>query len=93
MSNVYAFQPRRVDPPHFVGEDLGEVAEKVGSFVPGEQCDGCGNSSYQIRVSDTASSGYVAVCAVDPDEIEFKHPEPCGSEYRIAYWGEDEVVF
>lgn len=89
--SVRAFQPRSIDPPHFVAEDLNELQEKVGEFVNGEQCDGCGNSVYEIREGKYGQ--YEAVCAVEDPEGEFAHPAPCGHAYRITIWDEGEVVF
>jgi hypothetical protein len=94
--SVRAFQPRKIDPPHFVAEDIDALEELEGSFVGGEQCDGCGNHSYQVRVRmiQPGVRQFEAVCAVDPDESpEFRHPEPCGTAYPITIWDEDEVVF
>jgi hypothetical protein len=95
--SVRAFQPRSIDPPHFVAEDLDELAEKVGEYVSAEQCDGCGNSCYQIRVRmiQPGVRQFEAVCAVDPDTVggEFTHTDPCGDAYRITIWDEEQVVF
>ena len=95
--SVRAFQPRSIDPPQFVAENIDDLADLVGSFVGAEQCDGCGNHTYQIRQQGpTVAYGqtYVAVCAVDPhDDPEFHHPAPCGTAYPIKLWDEDLVVF
>ena len=101
MSTVRAFQPRKIDPPHFVAECYDDLDDMVGDFVGAEQCDGCGNHSYEIRrrltYPETSERGrytYVAVCALDPDEPEeFRHPEPCGTSYPIGVYDEDLVVF
>ena len=92
---VRAFQPRKIDPPQFVAETYDELQELEGSFVGAEQCDGCGNSSYQVRVRMIApgTRQYEAVCAVDPDDAdEFRHGDPCGSAYPIRIYDEEEVV-
>jgi hypothetical protein len=94
--SVRAFQPRKIDPPHFVAEDLDELVEKEGEYVGAEQCDGCGNSTYLIRVRiiQPGVRQFEAVCAVDPDDDpEFAHPAPCGTAYQIKLWDEDLVVF
>jgi len=94
--SVRAFQPRKSDPPHFVAEDLDELEAREGELIGGEQCDGCGNHSYQIRVRmiQPGVRQYEAVCAVDPDESsEFTHTDPCGTAYRITIWDDDLVVF
>lgn len=92
--NVRAFQPRKIDPPHFVAEDDEALREIVGSFIGGEQCDGCGNHSYRVEENKGGNIWFVAVCAVDPDEDhEFVHPEPCGTQWPIQIWDEDEVTF
>jgi hypothetical protein len=94
--SVRAFQPRSIDPPHFVAEDYESLKELEGSFVGAEQCDGCGNHTYRIgyRLIQPGVRQYEAVCATDPDEDpEFRHPEPCGTAYRITIWDDDLVVF
>jgi len=96
MSKVRAFQPRKIDPPHFVAEDITDLEDKEGEYIGAEQCDGCGNSCYQIhvRMIQPGVRQYEAVCAVDPDDDpEFRHPDPCGTAYRITIWDENEVVF
>lgn len=96
MNTVRAFQPRSIEPPHFVAETYDDLQEMEGDFIGGEQCDGCGNHSYQIRVRLIApgTRQYEAVCATDPDESdEFKHPEPCGHAWPIKLWDEDLVTF
>lgn len=96
MSSVRAFQPRKFDPPQFVAEDYDELQGKEGEFIAGEQCDGCGNASYQIRVRmiQAGVRQYEAVCAVDPDDDpEFAHTAPCGTAYPIKIWDEDLVAF
>lgn len=91
MSSVRAFQPRKIDPPHFVAENVDDLEDMLGGFVGAEQCDGCGNSTYLI---ETDGPKYIARCAVDPtDSEEFRHPAPCGTAYRIGIWDEDQVVF
>jgi hypothetical protein len=90
---VRAFQPRKIDPPQFVAETIDELAERVGEYIGGGPCDGCGNYSYQIR-ADARLGRYVAVCAADPDEDpEVRHPDPCGTAYPIQVWDEDLVAF
>lgn len=96
MGKVRAFQPRKIDPPHFVCMEYEELKDMAGQFIGGEQCDGCGNSSYQIRFRIIApgTRQYFAKCAVDPtDDPEFRHTDPCGNEYSISIYDEDEVVF
>lgn len=96
MNSVRAFQPRQIDPPHFVAEDLEELEEKEGEWLGAEQCDGCGNSTYQIRVRmiQPGVRQFEAVCAADPDDDpEFRHSDPCGTAYKISIWDEDLVVF
>lgn len=95
-ASVRAFQPRKIDPPQFVAEDYESLQEMEGDFISAEQCDGCGNSSYQIRVRmiQPGVKQYEAVCAVDPDDDpEFAHTAPCGTAYRIKIWDEDLVCF
>lgn len=95
-ASVRAFQPRKIDPPHFVAEDLQELEEKLGEFIGAEQCDGCGNSTYLItsRLIQPGVRQFEAVCMADPDEDpEFRHPDPCGTHYPIKIWDEDLVVF
>lgn len=98
MASVRAFQPRRVDPPHFVAETLDELAERVGELIPGEQCDYCGNSCYRIeRVGHGSPEpiyGFTARCVTDPDQdfIEGQFTG-CGRGFPIGIWDEDEVVF
>jgi len=94
--SVRAFQPRKIDPPHFVAETYDDLKAMEGDFIGGEQCDGCGNHSYQVRarVLNPGTLQYEAVCAIDPDESdEFRHPDPCGTAYPIRIWDEDDVVF
>ena len=94
--SVRAFQPRSIDPPQFVAETLDDLVELEGTFIGGEQCDGCGNHSYEVQVKMIApgTRQFVAVCKTDPDESEeFRHPEPCGAVYRITIWDEDLVQF
>jgi hypothetical protein len=94
--SVRAFQPRRSDPPHFVAETGEDLAAMEGDYIGGEQCDGCGNHSYQVRVRmiQPGVRQYEAVCAADPGEdAEFRHPEPCGTAYRITIWDDDLVTF
>lgn len=96
MNSVRAFQPRKIDPPHFVAETGEDLIGMEGGWIGAEQCDGCGNSSYRIQVRMIApgTRQFEAVCAVDPtDPDEFKHPEPCGAVYPIRIWDEDLVVF
>ena len=89
--SVRAFQPRKVDPPQFVAEDEIALDQLVGGFIPGEQCDGCGNSSYRV---EGAHGSWWAVCAVDPsDDPEFQHTAPCGARYAIGVWEDDLVTF
>lgn len=93
---VLAFRPRSIDPPHFVAETRDELVDKVGEYIGGEQCDGCGNSTYLIVQDNHYSDDrhIYARCAVDPsDSDEFKHPEPCGRKIAITLWNEDDVVF
>lgn len=90
---VYAFQPRKIDPPHFVAESADDLYHLLGSFVGGEQCDGCGNHSYVI-MRDAASPIYWARCAADPDESdEYRHPAPCGHFYQLSVYDAQDVVF
>ena len=92
MASVYAFHPRQCDYPHFVGEDIEDINNLIGGFIGGEQCDGCGCSTY--RVARRVDGEFVAICANDPDaDAEFAHPEPCGTQYRIKRYDEDEVTF
>ncbi len=96
--SVRAFQPRSVDPPHFVAEDEEALAELVGDFIGGEQCDFCGNHSYRIERVGHGSPrpiyGFTARCAADPDEDpEFRHPAPCGRGWPIFIADEDLVTF
>lgn len=98
MDTVYAFHPRRSEPPYFVAEDADELRDRVGDFVPGPQCDGCGNSSYRVVTAGHGSPepirGYSAQCAVDPtDDPEFTHPDPCGTVYTVGVHRAEEVVF
>jgi len=89
--HVYAFRPRSRDYPHFVAEDVEDVHNKLGEYIGGEQCDGCGNHSYRV---ETAHGAFYAVCAVDPDEDhEFVHLDPCGARYPIQIYTADEVTF
>lgn len=95
---VRAFQPRKHDPPQFVAEDLDALEEMVGEYVSGEQCDGCGNSNYQVRARtltpDCEHHTFVCVCTNNPlDGEEYQHPEPCGTSYPIGMWEEDLVCF
>lgn len=95
---VQAFQPRKIDPPHFVAETFEELADKVGEYIGGEQCDYCGNHSYRITAVGHGSPrpirGYSAICATDPDEDEEqRHPEPCGKGWPIFSASEDDVCF
>lgn len=102
MAPVRAFQPRKIDPPHFVAENLDELAERVGDLISGEQCDNCGNSCYRIeRVGHGSPEpiyGFSARCVTDPDlgpgpdndEGQFTG---CGRGYPISVWDEEEVVF
>ena len=46
---VLCFQPRSVDPPHFIAENEEQLYERRGEIVGGEQCDSCGNSAYRIK--------------------------------------------
>lgn len=94
--SVRAFQPRKIDPPHFVAEDLDELEGREGEFLGAEQCDGCGNSTYEIRVRmiQPGVRQFEAVCAVDPtDADEFRHSDPCGTAYPIRIWDDELVVF
>lgn len=92
MASVYAFQPRKFDPPHFVAETLDDALDLTESFIGGEQCDGCGNHTYEVQL--LTSGRLVAVCKTDPDESEeFRHPEPCGHQWPITLWEEDLVAF
>jgi hypothetical protein len=95
MSSVRAFQPRKIEPPQFVAEGEAELEELEGSFIGGEQCDGCGNSTYRITCDRSRTfPRWYATCAIDPDgSTEFRHPKPCGNIYRIELWDEEEVVF
>jgi hypothetical protein len=90
MPNVYAFHPRKVDPPQFVAEDVEYLDSMVGGFISGEQCDGCGNSSYRV---ETAHGKYSAVCEVPLYSHEFQHPAPCGCRYAITTYDDSEVTF
>lgn len=83
-----------IDPPHFVAEDIDELALKEGEFVGAEQCDGCGNATYeiQVRMIQPGVRQYEAVCKVDPTD-DVQHPAPCGAAYSIRIWDEEEVVF
>lgn len=95
-ASVRAFQPRKYDPPQFVAEDLDELEGKEGEFIGGGQCDGCGNSTYEVRVRmiQPGVRQFEAVCCVDPDDDpEFKHPDPCGTAYPIRIYDEDDVTF
>ena len=92
MASVYAFHPRQCDYPHLVAEDDEALADKLGSFIGGEQCDECGNSVY--LVIQKGRGEYYAKCADDPsDDRELAHPKPCGTEYRIRWYDESEVTF
>lgn len=94
--SVRAFQPRKIDPPHFVAETYDDLKDMEGEFIGAEQCDGCGNSVYHVEVRMIApgTKQYIAKCADDPsDDREFAHPDPCGAEYRISIWDEEQVVF
>jgi hypothetical protein len=92
MASVWAFQPRKSDPPHFVAEDAAELYDRIGEFIGGEQCDNCGNHSY--RLGAIYGHRWIATCAVDPDEDpEFRHPEPCGTHYTVRLYDENEVTF
>ena len=92
MASVYAFQPRSSEPAVFVSEDADELYGRLGEFLPGPQCDGCGNWSYQLG----AHYGFrwTATCAVDPsDAVEEQHPAPCGHVYTVGLHNEDEVTY
>lgn len=90
---VYAFWPREIDPPHFVAEDIEDLEDRVGTFIGGAQCDGCGNHSYRVE-KRSHGHAFFAVCAPDPDEDpEFRHPDPCGEAYAIHLYNADDVVF
>ena len=95
--SVRAFQPRTIDPPQFVAETYDDLADLDRSYIGGPQCDGCGNSTYQIRARTTTPDGphtYVAHCTVDPsDDPEFAHPSPCESDYPIGAWDDELVTF
>lgn len=94
--SVRAFQPRSIDPPHFVAETLDDLADMVGGFVGAEQCDGCGNSTYRLEAlpGHLGTVKYIARCAVDfTDDPEFRHTDPCGTPYPINLWDDDLVVF
>lgn len=94
--SVRAFQPRQHEPPKFVAEDLDALEALEDGFIGGGQCDGCGNSSYRVRVRmiQPGVRQFEAVCAVDPtDDPEFAHPAPCGAAYPIKIWDDDEVEF
>lgn len=43
LDMVLSFQPRSIDPPHFVAETYDELAEKDGEEIGGDQCDYCGS--------------------------------------------------
>lgn len=90
--SVWAFQPRKYDPPRFAAEDSEELAEMVGTYIGAEQCDGCGNNVYRIVKE---GSLHFAQCATDPadDGDEFQHTDPCGAQYRISLHEDDMVVF
>lgn len=95
---VQAFQPRKIDPPHFVAETYEELADKAGEFIGGEQCDGCGNSTYRITAVGAGSprpiAGFSAICAVDPtDPEDQRHSAPCGRGWPIFPAEEDDVCF
>jgi hypothetical protein len=96
MASVRAFQPRKYDPPKFVAETVDDLAEMVGEYVGAGQCDGCGNATYRVdlRMIQPGVRQFVAICEADPDDDpESKHPDPCGTEYRITIWEEDQVEF
>lgn len=94
--SVRAFQPRKVDPPHFVAETVDELAEMEGQYLSAEQCDGCGNHTYRVEVRMIApgTRQFEARCAVDPDaSTEFQNSDPCSTVYPITIWDDDLVVF
>lgn len=93
---VYAFRPRRSDPPFYVAQSRDELAEKQGELVPGDQCDYCGNSCYRIeRVGHGSPEpiyGFTARCVTDPDQDEGEgQPTGCGIGHPISLWNEDDV--
>ena len=98
--SVYAFTPRRSDPPHFVAEDLEELESKLGELVPGEQCDYCGNSCYEIvRVGHGSPKpiyGFSARCTTDPNDppdAGENSPTGCGVGFPIHLEDAEQVVY
>lgn len=90
---VFAFHPRRIDPPHFVAEDLDELAQKEGELIPGEQCDRCGNSCYRIDAVtiNRARPDWFATCVTDP--YDERLAVGCGASYPVQLWLAEKVVF
>lgn len=103
MSAVIAAHVRKIDPPQFIAEDLEELEAKVGEEWGGEQCDNCGNSLYIIGRDYTFERrnhprAFFVKCVPDHDmwqDAGQEIPEGvgCGTEYRLAWYREEEVQF
>jgi hypothetical protein len=90
---VYAFQPRAIDPPQFVGESAEDVADRLGEWIGADQCDCCGNSVYEITEDVPQSGRFYAVCVEDPDDEVSRQFGGCGNRYPIRRLPAREVQF
>jgi len=88
---VLCFQPRSVDPPHFIAENEEQLYERRGEIVGGEQCDSCGNSAYRIVIGSAGPS--YAVCFTDVDDEVSREHGGCGAEYPIRWEQAGKVCF
>lgn len=92
MPEVYAFQPRKIDPPQHVADDWHQLVRLMDTLIGGDQCDNCGNIAY--RVVESHKSGQItAQCTMDPDDDVSRQFGGCGTHYLIRLYDEDEVTF
>jgi len=98
---VWCVQVRSVDPPQFVAEAQDSLDDHVGGFHGFEQCDGCGNSAYELVREDnperltefSVRHRYYMVCTEDPDDEISRQFGGCGARYRVHLQPSRNVQF
>jgi hypothetical protein len=82
---------RRFEGPQFVAEAESDITE--GDWFGLEQCDGCGNNTYQAVMH---GGRWFLRCTWDPNGLYAREgvgPFACGAEWPVYRRPAEEVVF